>query len=100
MASKPVPSDKIRNVAVVGHSSTGKTTLISALLFNAKDVTRLGKVDKGNAVTDFDDKAVERKITIGAAVAHASHRDCKLNLIDTPGYAIFTTEAVQGVKVA
>ncbi|MGD1146440.1 MAG: elongation factor G [Thermoanaerobaculaceae bacterium] len=100
MASKPVPSDKIRNVAVVGHSSTGKTTLISAILFNAKDVTRLGKVDKGNAVTDFDDEAVERKITIGAAVAHASHRDCKLNLIDTPGYAIFTTEAVQGVKVA
>lgn len=100
MASKPIPSDKIRNVAVVGHSSTGKTTLISAALFNAKDVTRLGKVDKGNAVTDFDDEAVERKITIGTAVAHASHRDCKLNLIDTPGYSIFTTEAVQGVKVA
>ena len=100
MASKPVPSDKIRNVAVVGHSSTGKTTLISAILFDAKDVTRLGKVDKGNAVTDFDDEAVDRKITIGAAVAHASHRDCKLNLVDTPGYAIFTTEAVQGVKVA
>ncbi|HVN30431.1 MAG TPA: elongation factor G [Thermoanaerobaculaceae bacterium] len=100
MATKSVPSDKIRNVAVVGHSSTGKTTLISAILFAAKDVNRLGKVDKGNAVTDFDDEAVERKITIGTAVAHAHHRDCKLNLIDTPGYSIFTTEAVQGVKVA
>jgi len=100
MASKPVPSEKIRNVAVVGHSSTGKTTLISAILFDAKDVTRLGKVDKGTAVTDFDDEAVDRKITIGAAVAHAHHRDCKLNLIDTPGYSIFTTEAVQGVKVS
>ena len=100
MAAKPVPSDKIRNVAVVGHSSTGKTTLISAILFDAKDVNRLGKVDKGNAVTDFDDEAVERKITIGTAVAHAHHRDCKLNLVDTPGYSIFTTEAVQGMKVS
>jgi elongation factor G len=100
MAAKPVPSDKIRNVAVVGHSSTGKTTLISAILFDAKDVNRLGKVDKGNAVTDFDDEAVERKITIGTAVAHAHHRDCKLNLVDTPGYSIFTTEAVQGIRVS
>ena len=99
MAAKPVPSEKIRNVAVVGHSSTGKTTLISAILFDAKEVNRLGKVDKGNAITDFDDEAVERKITIGAAVAHAGHRDCKLNLVDTPGYSIFTTEAVQGIKV-
>jgi elongation factor G len=100
MAAKPIPSDKIRNVAVVGHSSTGKTTLISAILFDAKDINRLGKVDKGNAVTDFDDEAVERKITIGTAVAHAHHRDCKLNLVDTPGYSIFTTEAVQGVRVS
>jgi elongation factor G len=100
MAAKPIPSDKIRNVAVVGHSSTGKTTLISAILFISKDVNRLGKVDKGNAVTDFDDEAVERKITIGTAVAYAHHRDCKLNLVDTPGYSIFTTEAVQGVRVS
>lgn len=100
MATKLFPSDMIRNIAVVGHSSTGKTTLISALLFNAKEVNRLGKVDKGNAVTDFDDEAVERKITIATAVAHARHRDFKLNLVDTPGYSIFTTEAAQGLKVA
>jgi elongation factor G len=100
MASKLFSSDKIRNVAVVGHSSTGKTTLISTILFDAKDVNRLGKVDKGTAITDFDDEAVERKITIGAAVAHAHHRDCKINLVDTPGYAIFTTEAVQGLRVS
>jgi elongation factor G len=99
MPAKPVPSDKIRNVAVVGHSSTGKTTLISAILFDAKEVQRLGKVDKGNAITDFDDEAIERKITIGTAVANAHHCECKLNLVDTPGYSIFTTEAVQGIKV-
>jgi elongation factor G len=100
MAAKSVPSEKIRNVAVVGHSSTGKTTLISAILFDAKEVQRLGKVDKGTAVTDFDEEAVERKITIGAAVAHAFLRDVKLNLVDTPGYSIFTTEAVQGIQAA
>jgi elongation factor G len=100
MSSKPFPSEKIRNVAVVGHSSTGKTTLISAMLFDSKQVNRLGKVDKGNAITDFDDESVERKITIATAVAHAHHRDHKLNLVDTPGYSIFTTEAMQGIKVA
>jgi elongation factor G len=98
MAAKLFPSESIRNVAVIGHSSTGKTTLVSALLFDSKAVNRLGKVDKGNAVTDFDDEAVERKITIAAAVAHATHRDHKVNLVDTPGYSIFTTEAVQGIR--
>ncbi|HPW56885.1 MAG TPA: elongation factor G [Thermoanaerobaculaceae bacterium] len=100
MAAKLVTSDKIRNVAVIGHSSTGKTTLISTVAFCAKELNRLGKVDKGTAITDFDEESIERRITIAAAVAHAHHQGCKLNLIDTPGYSIFTTEAVQGIKVA
>jgi elongation factor G len=100
MISKLFPSDNIRNVAVVGHSSTGKTSLISAMLFDAKELNRLGKVDKGTAITDFDEEAVERQITISAAVAYAKHGDAKINLIDTPGYSIFTTEAVQGLRVA
>lgn len=100
MAAKLFPSDMIRNIAVVGHSSTGKTTLISAMLFNTKEVNRLGKVDKGTAITDFDDESVERKITIATAVAHARTGEYKLNLVDTPGYSIFTTEATQGMKVA
>ena len=100
MASKLVTSDKIRNVAVVGHSSTGKTTFISAALFDSKEINRLGKVDKGTATTDFDEESVERKITIGAAIAHLMHKGHRINLVDTPGYSIFTTEAVQGIKVA
>lgn len=100
MAAKLVTSEKIRNVAVIGHSSTGKTSLISAMVFCAKELNRLGKVDKGTAITDFDEESIERKITIATAVAHAHHQGCKLNLVDTPGYSIFTTEAVQGVKVA
>lgn len=100
MAAKLVTSEKIRNIAVIGHSSTGKTSLISAMAYCAKELNRLGKVDKGTAITDFDEEAIERKITIATAVAYAHHQGCKLNLIDTPGYSIFTTEAVQGVKVA
>ncbi len=92
--------EAIRNVAVVGHSDTGKTTLVSAMLYDAGVTTRFCKVDDGNAPTDFDDDEVERGITINTAVAHCTHRDVKINLVDTPGYGIFTTEAVQGLRVA
>ncbi len=93
-------TENIRNVAVVGHSDTGKTSLVAAVLFNGGAVNRLTKVDEGNTVTDFDEDEHDRKITINTAVAHVEHRGVKLNLIDTPGYGIFTTEAVQGLRVA
>ncbi|MGC8916301.1 MAG: elongation factor G [Thermoanaerobaculum sp.] len=99
MAEKPFSPENIRNVAVVGHSSTGKTSLVSAMLFCAKETPKLGKVDKGTAVTDFDDEAVERKITIAAAAAFARYKGHKINLVDTPGYGIFLTEALQGIHV-
>jgi len=100
MISKLFQPENIRNVALVGHSSTGKTSMISAILFCAKELNRLGKVEKGTTTTDFDDEAIERKLSISAAVAYARHRDTKLNLIDTPGYSIYTTEAAQGLRVA
>ncbi|MCS7182759.1 MAG: elongation factor G [Thermoanaerobaculum sp.] len=99
MAEKPFATEQIRNVAVVGHSSTGKTSLVSAMLFCAKETPKLGKVDKGTAVTDFDDEAIERKITIAAAAAFARYKGHKLNLVDTPGYGIFLPEALQGIAV-
>ncbi len=93
-------TEKIRNVAVIGHSHTGKTSLVSAMLFDAGAVNRLCKVDDGNTTTDFDEDEHERKITINTAVAHFEHRGVKVNLVDTPGYGIFTTEALQGLRVA
>jgi elongation factor G len=93
-------TENIRNVAVAGHSHTGKTSLVSALLFDSGVVNRLCKVDDGNTTTDFDDDEHERKITINTAVAHFEHRGVKINMIDTPGYGIFTTDAVQGLRVA
>jgi elongation factor G len=93
-------TDSIRNVAVTGHSDTGKTSVVAAMLFNSGAVNRLLKVDDGNTVTDFDEDEQERKITINTAIAHFVHRSTKVNLIDTPGYSIYTTDAMQGLRVA
>jgi len=93
-------TDSIRNVAVTGHSDTGKTSVVAAMLFNSGAVNRLLKVDDGNTLTDFDEDEQERKITINTAIAHFEHRSIKVNLIDTPGYSIYTTDAMQGLRVA
>ena len=77
----------IRNVAVVGHNGSGKTQLISALLFTAGATTRLGKVDDGTAPTDFDDEAIARKHTLGDTPAWLEWQGTKINLVDTPGSA-------------
>ncbi len=93
-------TENIRNVAVIGHPDTGKTSLVSAILFDSGAVNRLCKVDDGNTTTDFDDDEHDRQITINTAVAHFEHRGVKVNLIDTPGYGIFSTDAHQGLRVA
>ena len=93
-------TENIRNVALVGHPDTGKTSLVSALLFDSGAVNRLCKVDDANTTTDFDEDEHDRKITINTSVAHFDHRGVKVNLIDTPGYGIFSTDALQGLRVA
>ena len=94
------PTADIRNVVIAGHSDTGKTTLVSQLLFNAGAMTRLGSIDDGSTVTDFDDDEIARKHSISAAVAHASWKNKKINLIDTPGYGIFMIESKGAMKAA
>ncbi len=81
--------DKIRNVAVVGHGSSGKTSLTSAFLFNAGATSRLLKVDKGNTVTDYDPDEIERNISINSTLCHCEWKDFKLNIMDCPGYSNF-----------
>ena len=75
----------IRNVALVGHSGAGKTQLASAVLFTAGMVNRLGRVDEGTTVTDFDEEAIARKHTLLATPAHLEWNKQKINIIDTPG---------------
>jgi elongation factor G len=90
----------IRNVAIVGHSGSGKTQLASAILFDAGTVNRLGRVDEGTTVTDFDDEEVARKHTLSSSVAFAEWNKTKINLIDTPGFANFLSDARSGLNVA
>jgi len=82
----------VRNVAVLGHNTVGKTTLVSALLHRAGVTTRPGEIGAGTCVTDFDAEEIDRKISINLAVAHAVHRDVRVNFLDAPGYGIFASE--------
>lgn len=90
----------IRNVALVGHGDTGKTQLVSALLYTAGMVNRLGKVDDGTSVTDFDEEEIQRKFSITAGLAYAEWGKTKVNFIDTPGYNIFMHETEGAILAA
>ncbi len=81
--------EKVRNIAVIGHGSSGKTSLTAAFLFNAGATSRLTKVEKGNTVTDYDPEEIERKITINSALCFLDWNDHKVNIIDCPGYTNF-----------
>ncbi|MBC7361054.1 MAG: elongation factor G [Candidatus Aminicenantes bacterium] len=86
---KDYSPDKLRNIAFIGHGSSGKTSLTSAILFDAGVTSRLTKVDKGNTVTDYDPEEIERKISINSAPCFVEWKDNKINIIDTPGYSSF-----------
>jgi elongation factor G len=89
----------IRNVALVGHSGSGKTQLASALLFDAGAVNRFGKVDEGTTVTDYDEEAIARKHTLSASLAHLEWNKNKINLIDTPGMGNFLSDSRAALRV-
>ena len=90
----------LRNVAVVGHNTVGKTTLVAAMLHAAGVTTRPGRIEDGTCPTDFDTEEIERKISINLSVAHAVHRDVRVNFLDAPGYGIFSPEARAAVAAA
>jgi elongation factor G len=90
----------IRNVALIGHSASGKTQLASAALFDAGTVNRFGKVDEGTTVTDFDEEEISRKHTLSASLAYAEWNKTKINLIDTPGIANFIADTRAALRVA
>ncbi len=90
----------IRNVGLIGHGGGGKTSLISAMIFDTGATNRLGRVDDGNAPTDYDDEEIDRKITIGAKLAACEWNKTKINLLDTPGFGYFIQEARGALRVA
>jgi elongation factor G len=94
-----VESGKIRNVAVTGHRGTGKTSLVEAMLFQAGAVNRLGSIDQGSTVGDWDEDEQRRQMTISASLAHLEWQGRKINLIDTPGEPSFQGEMVSSIRV-
>ncbi|MGH2686298.1 MAG: GTP-binding protein, partial [Actinomycetota bacterium] len=112
---KTFPPAKIRNVALVGHGGSGKTSLAEALLYCAGAINRVGRVEDGSTVTDFDPEEHKRGISLSLAIAPFEWKGHKINLIDTPGYAdfvgdvgaalrvvdlaVFVVSAVEGVEV-
>src|SRR5256885_15952824 len=95
-----VSPEKIRNVAVVGHGGSGKTTLVESLLFAAGATNRLGKVDDGTSILDTDPEEHKRRITINVAIASVTSDGVKLNLLDTPGFADFAGDQRAALRVA
>src|SRR5215813_13221911 len=90
---KVYDAQSLRNVALVGHSGSGKTQLASAILTDSSMVNRFGKVDEGTTVTDYDEEAIARKHTLSSSLAYAEWNKQKINLIDTPATASTTTSA-------
>ena len=92
-------AERIRNVALFGHGGSGKTSIAEAMLFNAGVITRLGRVDEGNTVSDFDPDEQKRNLSIHATPLTFEWREHKINLIDTPGYADFIGEVIATMRV-
>ncbi|MBI5682561.1 MAG: elongation factor G [Deltaproteobacteria bacterium] len=111
-----IPIDKKRNITVIGHSGAGKTTLMESMLFDTKSTDKIGRVDNGSSVLDFEPEEIKRKITISAKVHCYEWDKCLVNIIDSPGYsdfihdtrdclmvaggAVVILSAISGVKVA
>ncbi len=93
-------TENLRNIAIIGHGDAGKTQLASSLLYVAGATPRWGKVDEGTTVTDHEEDAIERKITLNNNFAYLTYKDSKINIIDSPGYAAFVAHARPAVRVA
>ncbi len=92
--------DSIRAVAVVGHGSSGKTSLVDTAFYDTGAATRIGRVDEGTSISDYDADEMKRSMSINLSVVPVEWRGGKINLLDTPGYADFTGEVQAGLRVA
>lgn len=99
-SSKEYTTDKIRNIAFIGHGGSGKTTMSEAVLFTSGTSTRFGRVEDGSTVSDYHPDEIERKISINTSLLHCEWEGCKFNILDTPGYSDFTGEVISALRVS
>ncbi len=97
---KYYPTEKIRNVVLIGHSGSGKTSLTEAMAYNSGVTTRMGKVEDGNTISDFDSEEVRRQISIYTTLVPLEWSEYKVNILDTPGYPDFVGETKGGIRAA
>ena len=97
---KEYTSEHIRNVALTGHQGSGKTSLVEALLYNSGAINRLGTIEEGNTVSDWDDDEKERQLSLSTSLVPVEFNETKINLLDTPGYTDFQGEVKNAVYVA
>ena len=97
---KVYPSNKIRNVVILGHGGCGKTTLTEAMAYLSGITTRMGKTDDGNTISDYDKEEIKRHFSIGTSIIPIEWDDCKINVFDTPGYFDFVGEVEEAVGAA
>ena len=97
---KEYATEKIRNLVLLGHGGTGKTSLAEAALFVSGAIGRLGKVEEGTTASDFEPDEIKRKVSINASLLPVEWKDCKVNLIDSPGYADFIGDAYSSLAAA
>ena len=95
-----IETKRIRNVALLGHGGSGKTSLAEAMLYITGTADRLGKVSDGNTVSDYDSEEIKRGFSLSTSIMNMTWKDCKINLLDTPGYLDFVGEAAQALRVA
>ena len=93
-------TEQIRNVVLLGHGASGKTTLAEAFAYVAGITSRTGRVEDGNTISDYDKEEIRRGFSISASVIPVEYDDIKINLIDTPGYFDFTGEVEEAISAA
>ncbi len=93
-----VSAKDIRNVAVMGHSGEGKTTLCEAMLLNGRTISRMGKIENGTTVSDFDEQEIARKMSVSLSVMHTYWRETKINILDVPGFLDFDGELNEAMR--
>ncbi|HBM81761.1 MAG: elongation factor G [Clostridiales bacterium] len=97
---KEYQTGQLRNVCLIGHGGVGKTTLSEAILYDCKEIDRMGRVEEGTTICDYDPEEKKRQISISTAIAPCNWRDSKINIIDTPGYFDFVGEVKEGLRSA
>ena len=93
-------AQNIRNICLLGHGASGKTTLAENMLFLTGGTIRMGSPADGNTVCDFDPEEIRRQVSISTAVAPVDYKGCKINVLDTPGYFDFSGEVMEALSVS